>query len=237
MAIRALLYLHLSTFPNGAVIAGWHPGWEYSWPRDSSWVAVAFAFTGHTGDAFSILRFLQQAQLSTGTWAARYWPDGSGPVKDGRPGELDANGWVPWAVWSWSIAEREGGYNVERQLAELWPMIRAAANATVRSLSSSTACPSSLDGLLGGAAQVTLGIAAPLLTGLRCAAEIADDLGYKTSASYWARAAASLTDGIGAGFGRYGYHRLPHRSSGADSAITFLGLPVCLIPVQLWSVL
>jgi len=53
MATRALLDLHLSTRPDGAVIAGWHNRWEYSWPRDSSWAAVALAFTGHTGRAGS----------------------------------------------------------------------------------------------------------------------------------------------------------------------------------------
>ena len=38
LATRALLDLRLSTRPDGAVIAGWHNRWEYSWPRDSSWV-------------------------------------------------------------------------------------------------------------------------------------------------------------------------------------------------------
>ena len=53
LATRALLDLRLSTRPDGAVIAGWHNRWEYSWPRDSSWAAVALAFTGHTGRAGS----------------------------------------------------------------------------------------------------------------------------------------------------------------------------------------
>jgi len=58
MATRALLDLHLSTRPDGAVIAGWHNRWEYSWPRDSSWAAVALAYAGHAGDSLRILRFL-----------------------------------------------------------------------------------------------------------------------------------------------------------------------------------
>jgi hypothetical protein len=154
MATRALLDLHLSTRPDGAVIAGWHNRWEYSWPRDSSWAAVALAYTGHAGDSLRVLRFLQQMQLKSGTWAARYWPDGSGPVDDGRPAELDANGWVPWAVWCWSVEES-----------------------------------------------------------------------HETSAAQWARAASRLADGITAGFGRYGYHRLPYADSGDDAAVTFLGPP------------
>ena len=62
MAARALLDLRLAVQPDGAVMAGWHSGWEYAWPRDSSWVAVALADTGHAGLAYRILRFLQRMQ-------------------------------------------------------------------------------------------------------------------------------------------------------------------------------
>ncbi len=224
MATRALLDLHLSTRPDGAVIAGWHNRWEYSWPRDSSWAAVALAFTGHTGDSLRILRFLQRTQLPLGTWAARYRADGSGPDDDGRPGELDANGWVPWAVWCWSVAESQEGENAERQLSGLWPMVRADADATVRSLSPDGLPAASMD-YWEDSVEVTLSTAAALLTGLRAAADIAGDLGYKTPAADWARAATKLADGIATGFGRYGYHRLPYQASGDDAAVTFLGPP------------
>jgi glucoamylase len=204
------------------VIAGWHNRWEYSWPRDSSWVAAALAVTGHTGDSLRILRFLQQTQLPSGTWAARYRPDGSGPVDDGRPGELDANGWVPWAVWCWSVEESHE--SAEPQLAELWPMVEAAADATVRSLSPDGLPAASMD-YWENSVQVTLSTAAALLTGLRAAADIAGELGHETPAAQWARAASRLAGGITAGFGRYGYHRLPNADSGDDAAVTFLGPP------------
>jgi GH15 family glucan-1,4-alpha-glucosidase len=203
MATRALLDLHLSTRPDGAVIAGWHNRWEYSWPRDSSWAAVALAYTGHAGDSLRVLRFLQQMQLKSGTWAARYWPDGSGPVDDGRPAELDANGWVPWAVWCWSVEESHESESAEPQLARLWPMVEAAADAAVRSLSPDDLPAASMD-YWESSVQVTLSTAAALLTGLRAAADIAGELGHETSAAQWARAASRLADGITAGFGRYG---------------------------------
>jgi glucoamylase len=224
MATRALLDLHLSTRPDGAVMAGWHNRWEYSWPRDSSWAAVALAFTGHTGDSLRILRFLQQTQLPLGTWAARYEPDDSDPDEDGRPGELDANGWVPWAVWCWSVAESHKSENAEPQLAALWPMVEAAADAIVRSLAPDGLPAASMD-YWESSVQVTLSTAAALLTGLRAAADIAGDLGHETPAAQWARAASRLADGITTGFGRYGYHRLPYTDSGDDAAVTFLGPP------------
>ena len=228
MATRALLDLRLDVRPDGAVVAGWRPGWDYAWPRDASWVAVALARTGHPAMAYRILRFLQRMQPGNGIWAARYLPDGSGPVLDGRPAELDADGWVPWAVWSWAATQPLApGGQPRRELAQLWPMVVRAADAAARSLGS--------DGLPGPAmdywensVQVTLGSAAPLLAGLRAAAALAAGLGGAAAArdgDRWAAAAARLATAITAAFGRTGYQRLPLAGSGADASITFLGPP------------
>ena len=111
-----------------------------------------------------------------------------------------------------------------RQLAGLWPMVEAAADATVRSLAPDGLPAASMD-YWENSVQVTLGTAAALLTGLRAAADIAGELGHSTSAAQWARAATRLADGIAAGFGRHGYHRLPFADSGDDAAVTFLGPP------------
>jgi len=228
MATRALLDLRLAVRPGGAVVAGWRPGWDYAWPRDSSWVAVALTETGHPAMAYQILRFLQRMQPGNGIWAARYLPDGSGPVRDGRPAELDAVGWVPWAVWSWAAAEALApGGRPSRELAQLWPMVVRAADAAAGSLTQ--------DGLPGPAmdywensVQVTLGTVAPLLAGLRAAADLAADIGGTAAARdghRWAAAAARLATGVTASFGRTGYQRVPRAGSGADAAVTFLGPP------------
>ena len=220
MAQRALLDLHLSTRPGGAVVAGWYPGWDYAWPRDSSWVAVALAVTGHGADAFRVLTFLRQEQSRDGTWAARYQPGSGGAVRDGRPVELDAVGWVPWAVWSWY----EAGHPARRELNGLWPMVSAAADAAQRSLSPGGLPVAATDYWEHGA-QVTLGTAAPLLTGLRAAAAIAAALGRGQVAQRWSDDAARLARAIQASFGCYGFNRLPDESSGPDASVTFLGPP------------
>jgi len=231
MATQALLDLKLAVRPNGAVVAGWQnarAGWEYVWPRDSSWVAVALADTGHPELAYRTLRFLQRMQGADGTWAARYLPDGSGPVRDGRPAELDTDGWVPWAVWSWAVTQPlTPGSVAWQELGLLWPMVTHAANAAVSSLTS--------DGLPGAATdywedsvQVTLGTAAPLLAGLRAAADLAAGIGSASARSdghTWAAAAARLARAITITFGENGYQRTPSPGSGADAAITFLGPP------------
>ena len=238
MATRALLDLRLAVRPDGAVLAGWRSNsYEYAWPRDSSWVAVALTDTGHPALAYQVLRFLQRVQPPDGIWAARYLPDGSGPVRDGRPAELDADGWVPWAVWSWAVAQQlkpagqprqlKPASQPRRELALLWPMVTRAADAAARSLTG--------DGLPGPAmdywedsVQVTLGTAAPLLAGLRAAADLATKVGSATAASdarRWAAAATRLASAITRTFGQNGYQRTPSAGSGADAAITFLGPP------------
>ena len=222
MAERALLDLHLSVRPDGAVVAGWYPGWDYAWPRDSSWVAVALAVTRHGADALRVLTFLQKEQSRDGTWAARYEPDGGGPVRDGRPVELDAVGWVPWAVWSWYEADRSAA--ARRELARLWPMVSAAANEAEQSLTPGGLPVAATDYWEHGT-QVTLGTAAPLLTGLRAAADIAAALARKPAAQDWSDAAARLSTSIQASFGCYGFNRLPDDSSGPDASVTFLGPP------------
>ena len=220
MAQRALLDLHLSTRPDGAVVAGWYPGWDYTWPRDSSWVAVALAVTSHSADALRVLAFLQREQNRDGTWAARYQPDGGGAIRDGRPAELDAAGWVPWAVWSWYEAD----HPARHELATLWPMVSAAAGAAQRSLSPG-GLPTAATDYWEHGTQVTLGTAAPLLTGLRAATDIAAALGRAQAAQGWADDSARLAGAIQASFGCYGFNRLPDDSSGPDASVTFLGPP------------
>jgi glucoamylase len=225
MAVRALLDLRLLVRPDGAVAAGWHSMWKYSWPRDSSWVAVALADTGHGADSLGILRFLERVQRRDGTWAARYLLDGSGAVADGRPAELDAVGWVPWAVWSWFAAQRPASRPARAHLAALWPMVEAAADAAAASLGPGGLPRRSMD-YWEDSDEATLGTAAPVLAGLRAAADIADTLGRGRDAGRWANAGDRLAAAIGSAFGPFGYHRLPYGRSGADAAVTFLGPPL-----------
>jgi glucoamylase len=226
LATRALLDLRLSVLPNGAVVAAYHQGWNYDWPRDSSFVAVALSATGHSAQAVSILRFLQHMQNEDGTWAARYNLDGSGPVNDGRPAELDAVGWVPWAVWSWASAQRlRPGSAASAELKQLWPMVVKAADAAMASITSDGLPEAAMDYWEDKPIEQTLGTAAPLLAGLRSATALAGILGETADRTKWTLATARLSAAITSAFGGTGYQRTPDASSGADAAVTFLGPP------------
>lgn len=224
MAARALLDIRLLLRPDGAVAAAWYPGWKYAWPRDSSWVAAALAATELHAPAFTVLRFLARVQLPSGTWAARYQLSGDSPVRDGRPVELDSNGWFPWAVWFW-YATQPNSPAIKRGLISLWPAVRRAANKTVSLLGRNGLPPPAMDYWEDSSSLVTLSTAAPLLAGLRSAADIAHALGHGADAERWTAAGRRLSHGIRANFGHTGYQRTPEQSSGADVAVTFLGPP------------
>jgi GH15 family glucan-1,4-alpha-glucosidase len=225
MAIRALLDLRALIQPDGAVAAAWHRGWQYAWPRDSSWVAAALSVTGHAATAVTVLRYIAHAQLPSGRWAARYELSGGAPVRDGRPDELDANGWFPWAVWFWYTTQPAGPAAARRDLLTLWPAVRRAAATTTALLGADGLPPASMDYWEDEVSAVTVGIAAPLDTGLRAAADLARSLGHTTDARAWSAAAHRLSRAIQASFGPAGYQRTPSPASGADAAITFLGPP------------
>lgn len=97
MATTALLDLHTMTVSSGGVIAGPSAAWRYVWPRDASFVAAAYAATGHLEDAVGVLDFLQQVQAPDGSFHARYLPDGSG-VPDNRGLQTDGTAWTLWSL-------------------------------------------------------------------------------------------------------------------------------------------
>lgn len=217
-AARSLLFLRLLVRPGGAALAAQTPYWAYVWPRDASFTAAALAVTGHRREAAAVLGFLAGTQRPDGTWPARSHPDGR-PVDDGRPAQLDATGWVPWAAW---LASDQGR---DRDLAaRLWPAVRAAADHAAASLGPDGLPPAGPDYWERRERAPTLGTAAALLAGLRAAARLANEAGKDGRRDAWARAADRLDRGVRARFGPGGFQRHP-AGGGPDAAVTWLAPP------------
>jgi glucoamylase len=231
VATRALLSMHMLTLPNGAVAASWYDGWKYSWPRDSSFVSVAFASTGHLAEAESILRYNALTQRADGTWDARTLLDGSGPP-DNRQWQLDANGWFPWSVWEWY---QMAGSNRDSTLAALYPNIRKAATYAANSLDSRGLPPAGPDYWELGTSTPNIGTAAPLLSGLNASADLARIMGHPDDAAAWSDAARRLSAGIATYFAPLGYPRTIDNLHGRDSAVNFMAPPFNQAPAGLSS--
>ncbi|HEV7932926.1 MAG TPA: glycoside hydrolase family 15 [Actinomadura sp.] len=229
MATRALLDLRLLTRPSGASTASWYGAWRLVWPRDSAFAVAAFTVTGHTTEARRICRFLARVQDQDGMWAARYHPDGSA-VTDGRRVQLDSLGWVLWAVWFQWIQNRKDPRG-PAGLSELWPMVRRAADRLSASLGADGLPPPSSDYWERGPSseqdprRPTLGVVAPVLTGLRAAEALARERGAAPEAGRWHTAAGRLSAAISRQFAPYGYPRSPVAHGRMDAAVTFLAPP------------
>ena len=243
LAERALLDLRLVTDDSGATVAGWRTAWQYVWPRDAGFAVAAFAATGHLDEAEEVLGFLARVADGTGTWQARYLPDGSGLAPDCRVEQFDGAGWVPWAVWTWYVAASAEGPAPE--LAPFWSLVRHSADAIVADMGEDGLPSPSSDYIEHPEADLTLGTAAPLLVGLRSAADLAHRTGRTEQAERW-DAAAQLLDAAltrhfgGVGYARrltggkaedqwregpHGYPQAPRETGEADSAVTFLVPP------------
>ncbi|MFB7462591.1 hypothetical protein ACFCZ1_03605 [Streptomyces sp. NPDC056224] len=229
-AERALLAMRALLLPNGAMAAGWSPGWKYSWPRDASFASAAFAHTGHDAEAYRILRYSAATQREDGTWEARTKLDGSGPP-DGRRWQLDANGWVPWATWQWYRTAPRATRHA--RLVTLYPMIRKAADHAAGSLRADGLPPASPDYWELMTTTANIGTAAPLLAGLNASADLAREANRPDDAARWARAARRLSSAISASFLPLRYQRTADGRHGHDSAVTFMAPPFNAAPAGL----
>lgn len=226
LAERALLDLRALTTGGGGVVASWHQHWDYVWPRDASWAAAAYCLTGHFSEGLATLRFLAGAQRTDGRWEARYRLDGT-PVRDGRPVQLDANGWVLWASWlCYQVAAPNSTRSTVRaEIAALWAMIARAADAGTSALGAAGLPVPTPDYWERRTDQVTLGVVAPLRAGLRAAAELAGQLGHSAGATRYRAAAGRLDRAMVAVWSPTGYRRTAQLMSGYDAAVAFAAPP------------
>lgn len=220
MVADALLDMHVLTLDNGATVAAWSQQWRYVWPRDASFVAAAYARTGHTEDALRLLLFLQSVQHPDGRFEARYRPNGAGPP-DSRGIQLDGTGWVLWAADQVAGTLPDPGARAGL-VAQLRPMIDRSTSAAIAAIANHRDLPGpSRDYWEARVHATTLGTAAPLLAGLRSAGDLYAAAGDAPAAARARAAAVRLDAAIRRDFGPAGY---PRELGGhqPDAAVAFL---------------
>jgi glucoamylase len=235
MSRTALLDLRRLSRQNGAVAAGSGGIWNYAWPRDTAFVAVALARTGHQPDALQALTFLQRVQRADGGFEARYVLDGSGPPDDRRR-QSDGAGWVLWAA---SEVSRASGVGLP---ARLRPLLDDATGFALTATDDGRRLPpASPDYWEVPVRRTSLGTVAPLLAGLRASQRMYDALGEPALARRSGAAAARLDTLVGQRFAE-GYERFGSGffgGGGLDAAVTFLMPPFAGSPpaqvVDAWT--
>lgn len=226
----ALLDLHQLTQPNGAVAAGPGARWAYAWPRDTAFVAVALARTGHHAESLQALMFLQRVQLADGGFEARYLLDGSGPPDD-RARQSDGAGWALWALGE--VSRSAGG---APDPAALRSLLDTATGFALAATNDGRELPSpSPDYWEVGVSRTSLGTAAPMLAGLVASQKMYAALGEQARADRCGAAASRLraiiSNRFAGGYQRFGassFGRLRMGGGGLDAAVTFLMPPFAL---------
>jgi GH15 family glucan-1,4-alpha-glucosidase len=242
MVRTSLIDLRQLSAPNGAVAAGAASHWNYAWPRDTAFAAVALARTGHHREALRALTFLQRVQLSDGGFEARYLLDGSGPPDD-RARQSDGAGWALWAALEVSRASENG----QRPPAELRPLLDDATGFALAATKDGRQLPSpSPDYWEVEVRRTSLGTVAPLLAGLVASQRMYAALGEPALAERSAGAAARLRVLVRERFAdeyqRFGagsLRSLRVGGGGPDAAVTFLMPPFAQDPspqvVDAWA--
>lgn len=236
MVHTALLDLHRLSAPGGAVAAGAGGSWNYAWPRDTAFVAVALARAGHQDEALLALGFLQRVQLEDGGFEARYLLDGSGPP-DGRARQSDGAGWALWALGE--VNRYSGGVSSPAGLRSL--LDKATGFALAATDDGRRIPPASPDYWEVRVKRTSLGTVAPLLAGLKASESMYAALGEPTLAKRSGAAAerlrAIVREQFGDGYARFGSGWFG--GGGLDAAVTFLMPPFAESPspqvVDAWT--
>ena len=112
MVRSALLDLRRLTAPSGALAAGAGMKWNFSWPRDAAFGALALACAGHL-EAAAALRFFAPSNCRAEVSSRAICSTGR-VSPDARPAQSDGPGWVLWALGS-PDSDRPGERLLEAQ--------------------------------------------------------------------------------------------------------------------------
>lgn len=216
----ALLDLYVATHdPDGAVHAPYAAptgAWRYVWPRDAAFVAVALARTGHADEAARVLEFFDGVEHDGG-YHARYRADGS--VPDDRGTQLDGAAWLLWASDEVVASTPPDGRTAV--LERLEPVIGTSADMLLAATASPDRLPpASSDYWEVSETRLTLGIAAPVLTGLDALAALRSAQGRDDDADAAVLRHTQVRDAVVTAFGPRWPRHAGGRSQDAATAFT-----------------
>ena len=193
---RALITIKQDTANNGAIIAApttTSPVYKFTWPRDGTFISMAYLETGHPQEARKFFDFISSVQKPNGGWAINYFPDGRSLFDFGDSGnEHDEVATIPWGIYTYYQYTKDSSW-----LTGKWNTVKKACDYLLTKIDPKT-------GLLGPCRDLwelsqkdswTFTNAAGS-SGLLSGAEIADKLGYKDLATKYRAASEKLKTAI-----------------------------------------
>jgi len=158
-------------------------GYHLVWPRDLVETALGFLAGGAEPDALRVLRYLESTQESDGQWAQNLWLDGR-PYWGGM--QMDETAFPILLV---DMLEREAKYALGN-LQRWWKLVERAARFIVRNGPVTQQDRWEED---AGYSPFTLAVE---IAGLLAAADLADEVGEKESATHLRETADCWNDNI-----------------------------------------
>ena len=215
MSRWALIDLHQATggLDTGrAPAAGAAGSWDYFWPRDGAFIALALDRTGHSAEARAIIDFIAGLPFDPAQgFDARYLLDGRRVVAEPRGPQSDGCGWVLWAIGSMTDAS----------LPRSADRLRTHCLMNVLRLTSSgwLLPPPSPDYWELAVSRTSLGTVAPMLAGLRATADHGPASERWVAGQAAKRLETRVHDSLGPALERFG------DTGGMDAAVAMLMPP------------
>jgi len=196
-----------------APAAGAADRWNYFWPRDGAFIALALDRTGHHAEAQHLVDFISRLPFDPSAgFDARYLVSGQRVTTDPRGPQSDGCGWVLWALGSLSEAslpKSAGGLRTQ-----------CLTNVLRLTWSGWLLPPPSPDYWEISVSETSLGTVAPMLAGLRATAAHGP-----VGAERWAagqaakRLESQVFSSMGPSLERFGHH------GGLDAAVAMMMPP------------
>lgn len=215
MSRWALIDLHqaMSGLDSGrAPAAGAADRWDYFWPRDGAFIALALDRTGHSTEARAVVDFIARLPFDTQHgFDARYLLNGQRVVVDPRGPQSDGCGWVLWALGSMSDAALPASADPLRTKC-LMNVLRLTSSGWLLP-------PPSPDYWEIPVGRTSLGTVAPMLAGLRATADHGPASERWVAGQAAKRLESRVHESMGPSLERFG------ASGGLDAAVAMLMPP------------
>lgn len=153
-------------------------GYGFCWGRDAAYVANAIDIAGYHDIVDKFYLWAASAQCSDGSWAQRYYLDGSVAPNWGL--QIDETGSILWGIWE--------HYKITRNmefLSRMWPSIKKGANFLISYKDSYTGLPADCYDIWEERVGQHTYSAAAVYGGLINAANSAKAMGFDKDAEIW----------------------------------------------------